>query len=380
MRRFLGLALLCSFVSGWALTPKEIREKLTSTPYHEGSVTYEVWLPSAADPVKYSIHLTEVLPGDTLSPSDYLIKWELPRGDKMSTGFSSYHGGDHFRYRDTRLQEYHHAESEAPFTSAGGGVQRTAQFTDLLPAYLAEKLTEIQKDSAYQYTFDEKSCTLSGTRRINGYDALEFTYAFDKKTGMPIQTDFVYNPASISEQTVTAKYEWENTDGKEAPVIDENYLISVFPDEFGKFRTSNFRAENMRGAPIPSFSYDDAQGRRTTHTRGEADMAHPAIIVFADGSAAAFPTVLNNVRAALASLPMSANVLYAFAGNKSPEGFVATDGESIVNGAQGLLTKCGVAVYPTFMLVNTDGTVEQVIIGVSDNLDTTLSQSMMLLH
>lgn len=359
---------------------KDIRARLTSSPCHKGKVAYEVWMPSAADPVVYDIEIMEMLPGDTLSPSDYLISWKLPRGGKVSTGFASYHGGDHFRYRNNRLQEYHYSGDPTPFTSAGGGVQRTAQFVDLLPAYLAEKLDEIASDTTYQYEFNARDNTLSGTRRVGGYDALEFTYTFDEKTGMPRQIDFVFNPASISEQTVTAKYTWDDVKGSVCPTIDEAYLIKVYPEEFGKFRTSNFRVENLQGAPIPAFSYDQTSGQRITHSRGEADLSSPVLLVFEDASSNGYGVSLEAVRSAINTVPMQLTTLWAFSDNDVPESFVPQNNEYLLNGPQGFIVKCGVTAYPTFLLVNSDGTVAQVIIGNSNDLETTLGQSLLLLH
>lgn len=363
-----------------AITLQEIGNRLTVAPCQSAYVKYEVWLPSSNQPVTYSISLLEVNPGDTLSASDYLLEWQLPRGEKVSKGFSSYHAGDHFRYRDTRLQEYHFSGDPIPFSAKGGGVQRTAQFVDLLPAYISEKISEIQHDSTYNYSFDQKNGTLTGVRSMNGYDALDFTYRFDPKSGLPQQIDFVFNPASISEQTVTATYTWNNITEQNCPVIDEAFLISKFPDEFGKFRTSNFRVENLRGNDIPAFSYTTLTGERFSHSRGEADIKLPVVIAFIDPGSASSDSTIESLRRAVASVPMSASVLYAFAQGNTPESFIPAQNESVLNGAPGFIAKCGIAAYPTILLVSTDGIVRDVIIGTSEDFETSLSQTLMLLN
>lgn len=379
--RLLISAALTAGVAAQAITLDEVRRRLTEAPCQHGTAQFEVLMPSAAEPVQYTVGLTAVNPGDSLAPCDYLIEWTLPRGGRVSTGFSSYHAGDHFRYRDTRLQEYHYADNSVPFSNAGGGVQRNAQFAELLPAFIAAKIDEMAVDTTFNSTYDERTATLSGVRRKNGYDVLEYSYRFDPQTGLPLQSDFEYNPGSISEQTVTVYYTWDKPDTTTpCPVIDEAYLLERYGEVFEKFRTSTFRVENMRGASMPTFSYGAPGSERQQHTRGEADMTSPVIIVFADAAVASTPATINTVRTVAATLPMSVATLYAFADNTAPEEFAPADGEYTVFSPQGLVRKCGITAYPTFMLVGTDGTVADVIVGTDTDLDTRLEQSMMLLQ
>ena len=128
-----------SFASGPSLN--NVIDRLAAGGDRSANVRYEVLLPSAADPVAYDIELHYITaPNATLSPCDYLIDWTLPRGEKTSRGFNAYFDGNHFRYRDTKLQEYHSADDSMPFLTGRGGVQRQAQFADLLPPLMAEQL------------------------------------------------------------------------------------------------------------------------------------------------------------------------------------------------------------------------------------------------
>lgn len=379
MKKILASAALifAAYSTLGAMTMADIASRLRQQGCLTADVKYKVYLPTSSDPVEYTIGLMTSNVPDSLSPSDYLITWELPRGDKSSTGFSSYYNGDHFRYRDTRLQEYHFADDPRPFQVDGGGVQHNAQFADLLPAFLAEKLDEMAADSNYTYRFNEKSNTIEGTMSMQGYDALEFTYQFGPDA-LPRHLDFVYNPASISEQIVSVDYTWD-TSGTKCHPVTEDYLISLFGDIFGKFRTSNFRVESMRGAPVPAFSYDVAGSGRFSHSRGEADLPSAMLLAFLDADVQSTASVVDDLRSTVASVPMPVTVVYVFADNETPADFEPQGAEYIANGPQGFITKCGVTAYPTMLLVGRDGIVTLVKVGTSTDLVTELSQALMVM-
>lgn len=378
-RYFFSLLLFSIFSSASAISLQDIIDSLRQERPLSANVSYEVLLPTASDPVAYSINFQTSNKPDSLSPCDYLITWVLPRNERESTGFCSYYNGDHFRYRDTRLQEYHYSDDPLPFTSDGGGVQKNAQFADILPAFIAEKLDAMQNDSTYISVFDEKFGTLKGVRRINGYDALEYTYTFSPENGLPIQLDFVYNPASISEQSVTVYYLWD-TPNSDYVAPTEEYLITRFSDVFDKFRISNFRVESLRGSVMPSFSYDNHLRERKSHTRGEADLGSPVLLVFLDSRVGSTETTIGTVRTALSSLPAPVMSIYAYAGNDVPEYFELAGNEFMAANPQSIIRKSGVTAFPTFLLIDSQGTVRDVLVGTEQDLSTTLTQSLMLLQ
>ena len=369
---FLAFFLLTIGLHAKKADLSDLTEELVRPQCLKGDVFYKVYLPTSADPVVYDIVLTTSNTADALSPSDYLITWQLPRGKKVSRGFSSYADGNHFRCRDARLQEYHLPDDSLSFSSKGGGVQRNAQFADLLPAFLAEKLHEMQNDSTFFY--DRTGNVVSGVQRVNGYDALEFTYEFDPVTKLPVKTEIVYNPAGIAEQTVSTSYSWEKL--SDCPSFDEDYLITLFPEEFAKFRESNFRAENLKGTRIPPFSFLDKQGQRINHSRGESDLPYPAVIAFVDSKVFSTGNVIQAVEKAASDNPKRCEAIFAFAGNEIPENFA---GNRVMR-SDGLSRQCGVARYPTFIFLNSDGSVAEVLIGITDDLETVLEQTIMLLN
>ncbi|MDE6396976.1 MAG: hypothetical protein K2K84_06880, partial [Muribaculaceae bacterium] len=83
MRRvLLAIALLTWSVGFPAVTTlDDVIASLGEIGCRGASVNYEVLLPSAADPVTYSVRLTyRPPPADQLSPCACLIGWPLPRG------------------------------------------------------------------------------------------------------------------------------------------------------------------------------------------------------------------------------------------------------------------------------------------------------------
>lgn len=383
--RFISLAVIastamCCYADNGA-TVKGIASALDKYDCLHADVSYEVLLPSAADPVVYSIKLqSSKNDGDTLSSCDYLIDWTLPRKKGESTGFSAYFDGNHYRYRDLKLQEYHFTADPTPFTM-GKGVQRQVQFSELLPPFLADKLREIATDSSYQYEVKDlgSKVRISGVQRYRGYDALEFEYEFDKKTNLPAVVDINYNPASISEQNVTIKYEWD-ADAKCEP-LSEELLIRKYPSVFEKFRISNFRVESLVGNELPEITSQSLSGGRYIHHKGEPFKA-PTLFVFIDGNNASANQTVKDVRSAVAQLPFQADVLYVFGDNNTETAEESTGelqgNESVLVSAKSAVRDCGVNAYPTILFCTKDGRVGDIQIGVNKDTSGIVIQKTML--
>lgn len=377
-----GLSILFATVAAisGAVTPRDVVDALSTPTCRSGNVRYEVLLPSAADPVVYDITLSSGPAGsDTLAPCRYLIDWTLHRGNKTLHGFNSYGDGHHFRFRDTKLQEYHFSDDAAPFRTAGGGVQGQAQFADLLPQFVGRHLAEILSDTTYSARWNENSLTLSGTQRIKGYDVLNFDYRFDHTTLLPVSITMEYNPASISEQSVTVYYTWDK-DGQ-CPEVDESALADPYADVFDRFRTSSFRIDNMRGAELPGFTGLTPTRERYSRQRGDI-MAAPTVLLFLDPAVQSSSAAVTDVRRAVASLPSAADVLYIFADSASDEIETLTGqpqpGENILTNCRTLMRELGVTDTPTLILVGTDGVIRDVIVGVNKQLSDIVIQKMML--
>lgn len=331
-------------------------------------------------------------PGDTLSPCNYLIEWTMPTSSGVAGGFSAYFDGHHYRYRGDRLQEYHLTWDAVPFSpklagSSGPGVQRAAQFADLLPDFLAEKLADMQQDSTYRYkvTPDTKvdgvnSRVVTGVRQIGGLDALEYTYVFDSESGMPRSIDLDNNPGSISEQIVTVTY---TPLPAEDFTLDEQALIERYPEVFEKYRESNFSIENLPGNPLPEFSSPTLTGERYTHHRTDKFRV-PTIVALLDTGVGDAAGVVRNVRAAVERLPFDAEVIWAFVSNKAedieeavgPEGRI---GEYVLMGARALARDSGAATLPVIILAGSDGRVADVVIGDNKDLTSVVIQKMALM-
>ena len=364
-----------------SLELNDIISKIMSYRALKGQITYEVNLPSAPDPVIYTVDIFSVVPGDKYSECAYLIDWKLPREDKVSRGWSAYDAsGNHFRFRDTRLQEFHIEEDSVPFTSHGGGVARTAQFTDILPPYIAAKLIEIKNDSTYHSSFDSSHTTLTGIKTVEGYDALEYTYQFHPDTGLPLLADFVYNPAGISEQLVTARFTWEPLPDT-VPSFNEDYLTDLYGEDFRLYRTSSFRVENMLGAQVPTFSYSpfSGNGPRTNHSKGEADLAFPLVLVFIDPGVAGTNETIEMLHNSILSSGTGAKLILAVGGDDSILKPAFASDIMKANNPRKLISLCGVTAYPTVLLVNTDGTISNVFTTLSSETAEIVTQALTLL-
>jgi len=214
------LALALAQVAPMSVSALDIREiglVLTSTQCYADTAVYDVLLPSLSEPVTYTISLqSAATPADTLSPCKYIITWALPSPSGISSGFSAYFDGSHFRFRDKRLQEYHYAEAPEPFAPSGQaerGVQQQVQFAEILPQLLGKKFGQMAADSTYisKVTADtlvsgKPAVVVNGVRRVCGYDALEYTYILQPKSFLPRSIEYEMNPGQIGEQSVVIKY------------------------------------------------------------------------------------------------------------------------------------------------------------------------------
>ena len=393
LKRFFGLIGLCVAGIGGAQancvsmdeqrvpTLAEIAEIIENKGCTKGQVEYEVYLPSAPNPVTYNITLESVgADDDTLNVCEYLIDWKLPRKGGESTGFSAYYDGHHFRYRDLKLQEYHVADDPRPFEGEKG-VQRQAQFTDLLAPHVAKKFREMAGDPAYSYTIRRSgdALTVSGTQSVQGYEALQFDYTLDGMTMMPRKTDFVYNPASISEQNVTATYTWESN--PECVELTEDLLRDRYPDVFAKYRKSNFHVRSLVGQTLPEITALTADRGRYQRAKGDGFIA-PTLFVFMDPKVGSARATVKSVREAVNGLPFQADVVYIFADNDTEEvygllGELDSNETALISG-KSAIADCGITAYPTILFCDRQGMVKDIEIGANNNLADVVLQKTTL--
>lgn len=380
MKRYFVAAAIAAVgaQAAWAVTLGDIAAKLRAVACARATGQCEVLLPTAADPVVYNIALDYTQqPADTLAGCQYVIDWQLLRNDrKVSQGFSAYFDGNHYRYRDTRLQEYHMADSKSSFGAQG--VQRTVQFGEYLPEFIAQQLQDMSTDTTYSVKVTQRGSEIevSALQRVRGYDAKKLNYVFSADNGLPVKLSTDYMPGSISEQNVTATFQWQWLPAGQCMQLDEKALIARYPQEFEKYRASNFGVQSLPGNALPAFTARDAEGARYHYNRGEG-WSQPMVIVFLDGDAQNTGHAVQQVRSAVAGIPFGVNVLYVTArGAALTE--AAQDGEKMLGNASGLVRDCGVSMYPTLLFVSADGVVRQTQIGYNNNLSDIVIEKTML--
>lgn len=352
---------------------------------------YEVLLPQAEDPVSYDIRLqSTIADNDRLAPCRYLITWTHGTDSTQDdvNGFAAYFDGSHYRYRDGRLQEYHYNWDSIPFIMRGGGVQGSAQFTDVLPQFMGKELQRLVSDSNFVYTYAPDTLyngrhvsVLSGKTIFHGYVSKESTYILDPATLMPLAVQHENNPGSISEQSVSITY------GEPLvtpfPLSSEDDLIVMYPDLFEKYRESNFRIENLPGTLLPTFTARIPSGSdRYVYHRGSS-LPQPLVLILVDESGANTQATVNAVRKAASMSPTPFDILSVFV--TSPDTELITEiigrpatGETIVTGGRALARDCGVSSYPTIIYVDREGKVADVTLGYNKDLSNVVIQTATL--
>lgn len=372
----------------------DVIKALEAADRYHAKATYEVVMPAFTNPIVYDIDLaSSAAADDGLAPCSYIIDWKVPTPSGHSEGFSTYSSGSHYRYRDNRLQEYHREWDSIPFglgmanspKSLMKGVQNNAQFTDILPQYIACQLKNIKSDSTYSYRFTPDSIVngapltvIKALQRYKGYDSKEITYFLNPGNYLPARIEIENNPGSIGEQAVTVNYstlEPADTD------YSEKGLISRYPDAFGKYRLSYFKVENLPGTPLPGFSTPTPTGER--YSRATGDGFHvPTLLVFLDPKVGSAAETIDLVRKGVDSLPMSADVLWVFTGNNIDdiESVVGRPrpGEHTLMSARSLARDCGVSTFPIVLFCNRDGVITGVEIGFNKNLTSDVIQKTVI--
>lgn len=348
--------------------------------------TFEVWLPSASQPVTYQLELyqADVVGVDSLMPCRYLIDWTLhtPLGD--SEGFSAYFGGNYYRFGNNKLQEYHAVEDAdvlAPDGQPANGVQRRSQFVDLLPAVLAVELHNMAVNPAYTCELTERNgqTTIEGRLDVRGQTAKQFKYVFDTASAMPVQLDIDTSPDLISEQNITVKYQ----DAAYRTVPEsEDALVALYPDEFARYRRSNFRLVSLLDQPAPEFAIAQLGGERYIHHRGEA-FGIPTVIAFLDTAVGEPAESAAALRQAADEYPGALQLIIAFDDNRAEEvaavaGKTRPD-EVVLTGARAMARDFGVVDRPTVVLCDAQGNIRHIIVGMNKMLaDEVLHQSILL--
>lgn len=363
---------------------EEIAARLDAASPYRASARYEVLLPQYEEPVSYIVSLSSTATADTLSPCDYLIDWKLRGPSGESCGFNAYSGGHHYRFRDKRLQEYHADADATPFAPQRRlelGVQRQAQFVDLLPQYIASRLRSMASDTCCRYRIspgrDSTTVVLEGSQSYRGVESMTFRYVFSASDGLPVASEFCYNPSQMSEQTVSVRYGEAAADAVAA--YDETSLMALYPEAFGRYRESGYTFGNLPGRPLPEFSATATGGERYTHHRGDA-FGMPTVIAVLDPQVGGTAELLAGLRAALDAAPASAELIVAFTGSHADDiaalAGAPRQGETVLCGARALARNCGVTAAPAVIVVGRDGVVRNVHAGFNKELPSIVMQEI----
>lgn len=387
---FAALAFQVAFAG---LSLKELANTLADIKSYSDSCTYEVLLPSLAEPVLYQINLNsqECGNGDTWAPCRYVIEWSLPSDKGITKGFSAYTNGAHYRYRDNKMQEYHAQWDSVPFSPSGDksrGVQNVVQFAELLPQYIGRQFAIMDVDTTYKTTVTAdtiaagcRSVVVKGKRRVYGCDVAEYEYVLNPDNYLPIKIELENNPGQIGEQSITVRYSSPEALKNN---IDEYFLSQRFPDAFGKYRSSSFALENLPRKQLPRIVAPTTTGERYLHERGQC-FAQPTVFVFLDSTVGSSAEVVNDVRQAADYLPMAVDVVFAFLDNRTDdiESIAETPrvGEHLLMNTRGAASACGVgADTPVLLFVGTDGVVADFVCGYNKELKSIVIQKASLLH
>ena len=368
----------------------DVINRLASAKDYHSKASVNVQLPQGTE-VTYDLNLwsTQSAGDKNLAPCDYLIEWTLPTPSGEATGFTAYTDGNLFRKIDTRLQEYHFEWDSIPFliNNTLNGVQRNSQFTNILPQFIAEELTQIRDSENWTYKFTadtvnqgKKAMILTGRMTLNGYLAKNALYIFDPETFMPRQIEIENNPTNISEQLLITKY--ESTTNEPVPALTEAELIERYPSDFDNYRENNFSAENMKGKPLPGFSLPSLTGERYQRQKGDP-MASPTVIAILDPAISTTKSSVDAMRSAVDMTPKPVNLIFASVstdidGLESATG-LPRNGEFMLLSARSLARACGVGSYPTFFVIDTRGNVSDIIIGYPNNLATSLLEKLAII-
>lgn len=369
----------------------DISSRLKGMECFVASGKFSVTLPQNDMDVVYRLSLeSSAVKGDPYSPCDYLINWTLDTPTGETQGFAAYYDGNHYRYRDNRLQEYHTSWDSIPFSPSGSGVgvQAAAQFVDLLPQYIGMELGKMAADSRYKLTVNPerqfngaKTLSVKAVMTVNDVTVQEKEFIFDSATLRPLRIDTESNPGSITEQTVLVDYSYPGEASCEP--VNEQRLMALYPEVFEKYRESNFRIENLASTPLPTFSLPTTTGERYTYHRGDG-FATPTVIALLDPSTSFNSELVGAVRGAVDALPYNADVIWVFNSTNvdAIEAIVPQIrvGEHLLMNGKALVRDCGASSLPVIIMAGKDGVVKKVNLGFNNEVENIVLQTMALVN
>lgn len=368
--RFLAASLLLGTTLGLrARGLEDVAAALENTPGYAAAVIYSVTLPQADDDVVYHVDLQQ--PG---TADHYLIDWRVDTPGGRRSGFTAWFDDNFYDFRNDRLREVH-GTWDVSKPEAQRRVRDSAQFAPLLPRRIAAELRAMTPDRYDVHVTDDPSgLRVDATRHVAGVTDAELSWVFDPATLMPVSFSAEYNPGAVSEQQVRAVY--GPLASPAVPVnepLSEAGLRALWPDAFGRCRTSTFGLQQLKGRELPAFSLPLAtQDGRLTRSQGQPFDSPTAVVIF-DPEATLTPQLVRAVRSAVDRLPVNVDVIWACAG-KNPDSAgeclgTLRPGERALTGAAKLAAECGATALPAILACDAAGRVSDVCIGLNNQLD-----------
>ena len=360
-----------------------LSEALAQQQAYSACIDVTLTLPMAAnDEVQYSVTaVSEPTPNDSLLGVAYLIDWTLPTPSGNSTGFTAYFNGNFYRFREGggRIQELHADREPFSFTSETP-VQTSAQFFESLPVALANEILQMASDSTFSVTFTADTLyrgipasVLMARHKIQDIDVANILMVFDRDNCRPIMIEKEMSPGTISEQTVVYRYSYGHGCSDNEAALDEARLVDMYPEAFALYREGNYGINSLKGKSLPGFSLPTLNGDRVAYNRGD-QLPTQQLLVFLDEQVATTPQVIQQVREALQQTSENVEVMWIFLSNRQDDiaplftaGRVPR-GEIALTSGRNVVQDFGVTETPTFILADTNATVQGILVGFNQNL------------
>lgn len=396
IRNLLLLIIAASIPPGsYARGVASVIDSLKEMTLIEVPAKFTVTMPQLPEDIVYSITLTSLSTQDpVLFPCSYLIDWKMEGRDTPLSGFSAYFNGNHFRFSGEKIQEYHASADSIPFIPArfgatnSIGVQQSAQFANLLPVSIADNLSKMLADSTCRMEFRPDTIVggihvsaIKTVSTVNGIIASESEYILDPHTFFPRKIHFENSPGAISEQTVDVEF----GEPKRAPAlkqIDEQTLISLYPEPFTRMRRSSFALENLKNQPLPGFSIPTPTGERYSRRTGDP-FASATILAIIEPDASFAQKIVSDLRNAANNSPAPVNLILAFTSNNADliEGVAGAPapGEAILQSARTLARDLGAAQLPAVLIMDKSAKVRDIIVGYNNGIESNVIQKIALI-
>lgn len=373
--------------TGIGQTIDEIINFLQTREDFAAQVKYTATLPKSDDDVSYEVTLQSLsATTDSLLSFDYLTRWtSSPESNPgVDTNFAAYFSGNHYRYQNGRLKEFHHRLDPIPFM-VNPGIQSSSPFIELYPHMLGAEIRKMLSDSHYTLSLTDGPITdgkaslkILASMEVNGEVGRRTTFIFDKSTLLPLEI-FSETCSGYSEgQTSEAIYTYP--DSLKPFKITEETLISSYPEIFSNLREENMNVDNMKGKTLPTFSLPSATGERYTHY-ADQNFATPVMLLFFDpadkDSRQWIADFRQNDFASDTDSPLT--ILYISTSSNidaaeevvpslRPQEYLLINGHSFER-------KCGIKALPLIIFADREGVVKKIVSGVNLNIQNIVNNS-----